>query len=123
MISLRRCSRAGCGRSAVATLTYNYADQQAVLGPLAQQADPGSYDLCSTHARTLSVPRGWEAIRLPLEGAGAPEPDPDDLVALANAVREAAYRFEEPTAPAPEPPAGGARRRHLHVVRDVPEER
>src|SRR5690606_29430331 len=31
----RRCSRTACARGAVATLTYVYADQTAVLGPLA----------------------------------------------------------------------------------------
>ena len=31
----RRCSRTACGRPAVNTLTYVYADQTAVLGPLA----------------------------------------------------------------------------------------
>ena len=64
MIS-RRCSRAGCGRSAAATLTYVYADSTAVLGPLALRAEPGCYDLCDEHAGRLSAPRGWEVIRLP----------------------------------------------------------
>ena len=35
----RRCSRTACGRSALNTLTYVYADQTAVLGPLATYAD------------------------------------------------------------------------------------
>lgn len=121
MISLRRCSRAGCGRSAVATLTYNYADSQAVLGPLAARNEPGAYDLCSQHARSLSAPRGWEVIRLPLDGGHEVEPDPDDLVALANAVREAANRFEgvEDSHPAmPSSVLEGTRRRHLRVISD-----
>jgi len=73
----------------VATLTYVYADQTAVLGPLATYAEPHAYDLCSVHSERLSAPRGWEVLRL------APDPDAfgpttDDLVALADAVREAA---------------------------------
>jgi Protein of unknown function (DUF3499) len=87
--SARRCSRTACGRSAVATLTYVYSDQTAVLGPLATYAEPHAYDLCDAHSERLSAPRGWEVLRL------APDPDAfgpstDDLLALADAVREAA---------------------------------
>jgi hypothetical protein len=46
MSPLRRCSRTACGRQAVATLTYVYADSTAVVGPLATYAEPHSYDLC-----------------------------------------------------------------------------
>lgn len=72
----------------MATLTYVYADSTAVLGPLAQLAEPHSYDLCAEHASRLTAPRGWEVVRV------APEfvptgPTPDDLLALAEAVREA----------------------------------
>jgi Protein of unknown function (DUF3499) len=73
----------------VATLTYVYSDQTAVLGPLAIFAEPHAYDLCEAHSERLSAPRGWEVLRL------APDPDAlgpstDDLLALADAVREAA---------------------------------
>jgi hypothetical protein len=73
----------------VATLTYVYSDQTAVLGPLATYAEPHAYDLCEAHSERLSAPRGWEVLRL------APDPDSfgpstDDLLALADAVREAA---------------------------------
>jgi uncharacterized protein DUF3499 len=73
----------------VATLTYVYSDQTAVLGPLATYAEPHAYDLCAAHSERLSAPRGWEVLRL------APDPDAhgpstDDLLALADAVREAA---------------------------------
>lgn len=114
MIS-RRCSKAGCSAPAVATLTYAYADCTAVVGPLALRAEPGNYDLCRTHFGRLSTPRGWELIRLPLD-ADDPRPSADDLVALADAVREAAWRYEEPQAP----PAPTLSRRigHLGVVAD-----
>ncbi|HYF72740.1 MAG TPA: DUF3499 family protein, partial [Nocardioides sp.] len=46
MSPARRCSRTACGRPAVCTLTYVYADQTAVLGPLATFAEPHAYDLC-----------------------------------------------------------------------------
>ena len=86
---VRRCSRSACGKTAVATLTYVYADSTAVLGPLATYAEPHCYDLCAAHSQRLTAPRGWEVLRL------APDPDTlgptsDDLEALANAVREAA---------------------------------
>ena len=73
----------------MATLTYVYSDQTAVLGPLATFAEPHAYDLCDAHSDRLSAPRGWEVLRL------APDPDAfgpsdDALLALADAVREAA---------------------------------
>ncbi|QIQ04538.1 DUF3499 domain-containing protein [Streptomyces liangshanensis] len=86
---VRRCSRTACGRSAVATLTYVYADSTAVLGPLATYAEPHCYDLCAEHSERLTAPRGWEVVRL-TDGSAPPRPSGDDLEALANAVREAA---------------------------------
>jgi Protein of unknown function (DUF3499) len=131
---VRRCSRTACRRPAVATLTYVYGDQTAVLGPLATFAEPHAYDLCDEHSERLSAPRGWEVLRL------APDPDAigpssDDLLALADAVREAA----RPLPPADPTTAGAAahagpatgrvtggtgtrelgRRGHLRVLRDT----
>ena len=74
---------------AVATLTYVYSDSTAVVGPLATTAEPHSYDLCEEHAVRLTVPRGWEVLRHQGEFP-VPAPQPDDLEALADAVREAA---------------------------------
>ena len=89
MTPSRRCSKTACGRAAVATLTYVYSDQTAVLGPLATYAEPHAYDLCDQHSERLSAPRGWEILRLaPDPSAGGPSTD--DLLALADAVREAA---------------------------------
>lgn len=109
---VRRCSRTACGRPAVATLTYVYADSTAVLGPLATYAEPHCYDLCAAHSERLTAPRGWEVLRL------APDPNTlgpssDDLEALADAVREAAR-------PAPREPQAveTARRGHLRVLRN-----
>jgi hypothetical protein len=69
-------------------LTYVYADQTAVLGPLATYAEPHTYDLCADHAGRLSVPQGWNVLQLAPIGATV-EPTHDDLLALADAVREA----------------------------------
>ncbi|TNU75932.1 DUF3499 domain-containing protein [Miniimonas arenae] len=113
---IRQCTRATCVRPAVATLTYVYADSTAVLGPLATQAEPHSYDLCAEHAGRLTVPRGWEVVRLAVDlDHAAPAPTPDDLVALADAVREAS-RAPAPTAPPPPSAASGSRRGHLRVL-------
>lgn len=109
----RICSRAACDRAAVSTLTYVYADQTCVLGPLATYAEPHGYDLCSEHAERLTAPNGWEVIRLAPD-PGAAGPSDDDLEALANAVREAA-RPVSPPEPAPARP-GGPRRGHLRVL-------
>jgi hypothetical protein len=107
----------------VATLTYVYAESTAVLGPLATYAEPHSYDLCAQHAESLTVPRGWEVMRLAMPSS-PPQPGPDDLLALANAVREAASAPlvpEQRTFRAPfdgSPPAEGTTRRHLRILRD-----
>jgi hypothetical protein len=85
----------------VATLTYVYADQTAVLGPLATYAEPHTYDLCEEHSQRMSAPQGWNVLRLAPDPAAAP-PSHDDLLALADAVREAG----RPAAAAPDgPPA------------------
>ncbi len=89
MSPVRRCSRTACGKAAVNTLTYVYSDQTAVLGPLATYAEPHAYDLCVAHSERLSAPRGWEVMRLAADPA-AQGPSTDDLLALADAVREAA---------------------------------
>ncbi len=120
MSPVRRCSRTACRRPAVATLTYVYGDQTAVLGPLATYAEPHAYDLCDEHSDRLSAPRGWEVLRL------APDPDAlgpttDDLLALADAVREAARPPRVPTPPAPASEVG--RRGHLQVLRGERAER
>ena len=119
----RRCSRAGCSGRAVATLTYVYGDSTAVVGPLATQAEPHYYDLCRPHASALSVPRGWEVIRLAIEVE--PQPSTDDLLALANAVREVGLSYdlppEGPPARSVQRPAGIrelGRRGHLTVLAD-----
>ncbi|MGI8768580.1 MAG: DUF3499 domain-containing protein [Propionibacteriaceae bacterium] len=95
-MATRRCSRSGCPDRAVATLTYVYTDSMAVLGPLATQAEPHGYDLCARHANRLSVPRGWEVIRLAVDED--PEPSTDDLLALADAVREVGLTWDQPDA-------------------------
>jgi Protein of unknown function (DUF3499) len=117
----RRCSRSGCPGPAVATLTYVYQDSTAVLGPLATRAEPHCYDLCQQHAHALSAPRGWEVIRLAVEET--PKPSTDDLLALADAVREAGLSYDG--APVPEPPNPRrtgvvelGRRGHLTVLAD-----
>jgi hypothetical protein len=116
--SPRRCSRNGCPKTAVATLTYVYADSTAVVGPLAAYSEPHSYDLCERHARGLTAPRGWELVRHVGE-FDPPPPSPDDLVALAEAVREAARPatlLEEPAGRMPGRPPAQVGRRHLRVI-------
>jgi hypothetical protein len=117
-VSARRCSRPACKRVALYTLTYVYCDSTAVLGPLAAYVEPHCYDLCGAHADRLTVPRGWEVVRLPAVPA---EQEADDLEALANAVREAA----RPRAAA-EPVGQGVevgRRGHLRVLRSSPQDK
>ena len=124
MSPARRCSRTACVRPAVTTLTYVYADQTAVVGPLATYAEPHSYDLCDVHGDRLSVPRGWEVLRLAPDPSTIP-PSQDDLLALADAVREAGRPMVEATpwphgSPHDPVPTGAgretARRGHLRVL-------
>lgn len=88
----------------MATLTYNYADSTVVLGPMSRLAEPHTYDLCERHTRMMTAPKGWELLRIeaPEGSLPVPPPEPDDLLALAHAVRE-------PT-PRPEPPQPTVRR-------------
>ena len=117
-MSSRRCSRTGCKRDALYTLTYVYRESTAVLGPLAAYTEPHCYDLCTVHAQRLTAPLGWDVVRLPADPVAE---QADDLEALATAVREAAL----PAAGA-EPVGQGTevgRRGHLRVLRSDPTER
>ncbi|WP_185933805.1 DUF3499 family protein [Actinobaculum suis] len=105
MSHVRKCSRVGCENAAVATMTYGYADATAVIGPLSPKPTPGGLDLCARHAEAVTVPRGWQMIRLRTEFEPAP-PSESDLMALADAIRETSQR----EAPAPEQADRRARR-------------
>lgn len=115
----------------MATLTYVYSDSTAVLGPLALMAEPHSYDLCEVHSERLTAPRGWEVLRLTpaateggesapagrtVSDVGGPDIAPDDLVALADAVREVA-RPRHLADPEPVQTGEVARRGHLRVLK------
>lgn len=93
-------------------MTYVYADSTAVVGPLATYAEPHTYDLCDTHAQRLTAPKGWELVRS--DGSYDPVPTPDDLEALADAVREAARPGSRDDLAAVPPPTG--RRGHLRAL-------
>jgi len=101
-------------------LTYVYSDSTAVLGPLATQAEPHCYDLCASHARALSAPRGWEMIRLLIDED--PKPSTDDLLALADAVREVGLSYDGSSAEDRRSRPAGivelGRRGHLTVLAD-----
>ncbi|GAA2516163.1 uncharacterized protein DUF3499 [Rarobacter incanus] len=101
-----------------------YADSTVVLGPLATQAEPHSYDLCEVHAGRLTAPRGWEVVRLERPetmadqpaAEQAPQRGSDDLTRVVDAIRE-------PPAPrhkAPDPVVQATeitRRGHLRMLR------
>ena len=120
----------------MATLTYVYADSTAVVGPLGTVREPHSWDLCLGHGSRITAPRGWDLVR---HAAPLPtNPDEDDLVALAEAVRESGvsggppiHGFSDPSGaahasaprtgafPAAQRPSGTGRRRgHLRVLPD-----
>jgi hypothetical protein len=123
----------------VATLTFVYSDSTAVVGPLATVSEPHSWDLCVLHASRITAPRGWELVRH--AGPLPTHSDDDDLVALADAVREGrdggspmgavTAGFTDPStgvhggallAPAaPRVEQNGRRRGHLRVLPDPAE--
>lgn len=115
----RGCSRATCRAMATMTLTYIYADSTAVLGPLATFAEPHAYDLCEFHARKLTVPNGWSVIKEEISQSGS-GPTEDDLMAIADAVREAAAIIPQSAADISEQDQSahhiGVRRGHLRAV-------
>ncbi|CAB4700046.1 unannotated protein [freshwater metagenome] len=81
------------------TLTYIYAESTAVVGPLATFSEPHAYDLCVIHAERLKVPHGWNVIKQEVTGEEV-GPSDDDLMAIADAVREVAkpaVESQEPT--------------------------
>ncbi len=107
----RRCCRPGCPHYAVATLTFVYSDSTAVVGPLATARDPHSWDLCVDHAGRITAPRGWELVRH--AGPLPTHPDEDDLVALADAVREGGPRDRGLAYGAPGAPLNGFTDPHM----------
>ncbi|MSX13994.1 MAG: DUF3499 family protein [Actinobacteria bacterium] len=92
----RGCSRVGCRAMASMTLTYIYADSTAVVGPLATFSEPHAYDLCEVHGKKLTVPHGWNVIKEEANSDRNIGPSEDDLMAIADAVREAAAAPVEP---------------------------
>jgi len=85
----RGCSRVGCRSIATMCLTYIYAESLAVVGPLATFSEPHAYDLCATHGERLKVPHGWSVIKQ-AQSEQELGPSEDDLMAIADAVREVA---------------------------------
>lgn len=91
-----------------------------MLGPLATYAEPHAYDLCHLHSERLSAPRGWEVMRLAPDPA-ASGPSTDDLLALADAVREVGRPAAVPELTGPQGLAGETgretgRRGHLRIL-------
>ncbi|BDH56296.1 hypothetical protein MTP03_12350 [Tsukamurella sp. PLM1] len=86
----------------MATLTFDYRQSIAVLGPLGTTSEPHSWDLCEFHAGRMTAPRGWEMLRnLPAYSAAAVGNTAldDDLTALADTVRERAAQAAPEPAP------------------------
>ncbi len=113
----RVCSRVSCRAVASMTLTYIYADSTAVLGPLATFSEPHSYDLCEKHSARLTVPNGWKVIRQAIDENVA-GPSDDDLMAIADAVREVAQApsEEESISTSVQTQSSVGRRGHLRAV-------
>lgn len=82
-----------------------------MLGPLSTYSEPHSFDFCDAHSERLTVPRGWTVIRHE-DGLVREEPRAEDLMAIADAVREVATQELTPRKKQPEV----GRRGHLRVL-------
>ena len=80
-------------------MTYGYREATAVIGPLSPVPLQGAFDLCKDHANHVTAPVGWQMVRLQTKFEEAP-PSTDDLLALADAIREASRRDVPPPKPA-----------------------
>ncbi|GAA0036160.1 MULTISPECIES: DUF3499 family protein [Brevibacterium] len=105
-------------------MTYVHADACVVIGPLARRAEPGAHDLCADHAARLTPPVGWELIRIGATDE-PPERTHDDLLAIADAVREAAGTAARQSGSTPAQPAAetedartqeGRKHGHLRII-------
>lgn len=85
--SMRKCTRRTCAHPAVAALTCDYGNNTVVIGPLPMRREPYATELCEAHVAKFTAPLGWEVIRLASNFEPAP-PSPDDILALAEVVRE-----------------------------------
>ena len=95
-------------------MTYVHADATVVIGPLGRRAEPGAHDLCAEHAAKLTPPVDWQLIRID-SGQTPPERSRDDLLAIADAVREAADRTPPRTASTGETDSAHTGRKHGHL--------
>ena len=88
-----------------------------MVGPLATFSEPHAYDLCAVHGARLKVPHGWNVIKQEIDGQ-TQGPTDDDLMAIADAVREVAAREIEVDAPVESSTAQQqiGRRGHLRAV-------
>lgn len=59
----RICSQSGCKHPSTHTLTYDYVDKLAVIGPLSPEPESSAHDLCRSHAQGFTVPQGWNEMR------------------------------------------------------------
>ena len=89
---------------------------------MATYSEPHSYDLCEFHAERLTVPRGWEVVLHEIDSDDL-GPTGDDLLALADAVREVGLSYDLPVAVEEQPRSRPGivelrRRGHLTVLAD-----
>ena len=59
----RVCTKGRCKQPAHYTLTYDYEDKLAVIGPLSPESESAAHDLCRKHAIGFTAPQGWNEMR------------------------------------------------------------
>ena len=58
----RVCARPYCSTAASATMSYSYDSGSVWLDDLTVDGHPMVHDLCSLHADSVSVPKGWRLV-------------------------------------------------------------
>lgn len=90
------CANFGCEQTAVASLTYDYQEATAVLGPLPPKPQANITEFCEQHANSFTVPQGWQVIRLSYASEPV-APSTADIAALAASIRQAAEKVRKET--------------------------
>ncbi len=110
----RRCSKSNCVERAVATLSYNYAEQLATLTPLRKFQEPHTYDLCQEHSEGLTIPRGWQ-VNIETRSDQLEDVE-EDFTAIADAVRDVLSEVVEEKVEPTSTQAELRRRGHLRAL-------
>ncbi len=82
-----------------------------MLAPLSTFVEPHAYDLCEQHSEKLTVPKGWSVVQNKSD-LPTPNQSTQDILAIAEAIRQVAKQENISQAATPEI----GRRGHLRSI-------